>query len=164
MKGNVLIIILIILNLLVLGFFGYWFYQEKVIKKSDVSVEASPFPETTPAVSPAITPTPEPTSSPVTKTDLELIQEAFAEKYDKPVEEVEVNISENTGTHASGGVKFAGEVGGGMWLAYKGAGGWVIVFDGHGTIPCEPIELYDFPVDLVPECFDETTGTVVVRE
>ncbi len=167
-----LLIIIIILNLLILSTFLFWFYQEKIKKP-----QTSPSPSPSPVITPSIKPTPQPTSAPSimpsptpfptpplqTKSDLELIKEAFAEKYDKPLADVEVNIDKQTGPYASGGVRFAGEMGGGMWLAYKDCEEWVIVHDGHGTISCEAIEPYDFPVDIVPECFRESDGTVVER-
>ena len=52
---------------------------------------------------------------------------------------------------------------GGWWLAAKTSGEWVIVADGNGTVLCSDIEDYDFPVSMVPECWDETTQTLVTR-
>lgn len=97
------------------------------------------------------------------KSALEQIKEAFAEKYNKPIEDVDVNISENTGTHAIGGVRFAGEMGGAMWLAYNNGEEWIITYDGHGTIPCSAVDPYDFPADMVPECWDEATEGLYYR-
>lgn len=168
-KGNIsqiLVVLLIILNFLVIGAFGFWFYSEKIAK-----LQPSPSPSVTPETTPEatatpetnVTPTSEPTSSPQTKTDLELIKETFAEKYNKPIGDVTVTISKQANPYASGGVKFAGEMGGAMWLAYNDGVRWIIIYDGHGTIPCEAIEPYDFPVDMVPECFRESDGTLIHR-
>lgn len=163
--GNKSILIVAIILLVVAiagGSFLWW-----SMKSEAPSVESSPTP--TPIVSPGITlevtPTPEETPAEETeeKSALEQIREAFAEKYDKLFEEVVVNISENTGTHASGGVSFAGEMGGGMWLAYKDGNEWKITYDGHGTISCSAVDPYDFPADMVPECWDEATDTLIQR-
>lgn len=96
--------------------------------------------------SPALTPTQilevTPTRGPTVsaeeeeeESDLEQIKEAFAENYDKDVGEVEANIGENAGTYATGGVRFEGEVGGAMWLAYDDGEKWIIAHDGQGPQP-----------------------------
>jgi hypothetical protein len=96
------------------------------------------------------------------KSDLELIKEAFSQKYNRPVSEVNVTVSKNNGTHAQGGISFSGEMGGGWFLAYKQTGGWIIVQDGNGTISCETIAPYNFPKDMAPECVDKN-GNLIKR-
>lgn len=96
----------------------------------------------------------------VEATDEEQIIALFAEKYDKDVSEVEVVMENQVTVFAKGGVTFAGEPGGGIWLAFNGDNGWELVFDGNGSVPCADIEGYDFPVDMVPECVD-AEGTLV---
>lgn len=96
------------------------------------------------------------------KSDLELIKEAFAQKYNRPTSEINVTVSKNNGTHAQGGVSFSGEMGGGWFLAYKESGGWIIVQDGNGTISCETIAPYSFPSDMAPECVDKN-GKLIKR-
>lgn len=140
-----------------------------LLTRSGVVELAPAVPETS-----EITPTPtpqEPEKSPFeepkepeTKSDLDQIREAFAEKYSKPIEDVDVNISENTGTHASGGVRFAGEMGGGMWLAYNDGEKWLITYDGHGTISCEAVDPYGFPTEMISECWDENAGQLIQRD
>jgi len=94
------------------------------------------------------------------KSDLEQITEAFAKKYNKQTSEVEVTVSKNDGTHASGGVKFSGEIGGGWFLAYKGADGWIIIQDGNGVVSCETIAPYNFPKEMVSECVDKNGNLI----
>jgi len=149
-KTSVFLIGIILAVLVFVGGLFWW------TNKSKTSPVATP----TPTV--ALRPTPTPTPK-ETKSALEQIKEAFAKKYSKPITEVNVTISKNTGTHASGGVKFAGEIGGAMWLGYNDKGKWIIVFDGQGTIPCSAIEPYDFPTDMVPECWDEATSKLITR-
>lgn len=123
-------------------------------------------PSASPTPTPEITPTPAPEQTPMeeeAKSDLEQIKEIFTQKYNKPIEEAIINISENTGTYASGGVRFEGEISGAMWLAYNDGEKWLIVFDGQGTIPCSAVDPYDFPTDMVPECWDETTEGLYQR-
>jgi hypothetical protein len=120
----------------------------------------------TPTISPELTSAPKPTvpaEEEETMSDLEQIRILFSEKYDKPLGDVELSISKNTGTYATGGVKFAGEISGAMWLACNDGEGWIIVHDGQGTIPCESVDPYDFPNSMVPECWDEATSKLITR-
>lgn len=160
---KVSVIFLICLLLFFAGVVVSWFFKDKLEGKKEVSdssavqlaPEVSPSPVATESAEPSVTPT-------EGKSDLELIREAFAEKYDHLVGDVEVNVSKMSLPYASGGVRFSGQIGGGWFLTYKGDDGWIIVADGNGTIPCEAIEPYDFPTDMAPECFTED-GTIVVR-
>jgi hypothetical protein len=113
--------------------------------------------------SPTIQPTSSLTSTPKPQSDIEGIKNAFAVKTGKPASSVVVTVSQNTGTHAKGGISFDGEMGGGWFLAYKKTDGWIIVADGNGTISCSAIEPYTFPTNMVPECYDEKNDTVVKR-
>jgi len=142
------------------GAFGFWFYQKQkdVDKTAVVSPVITVIPTPTLAISPIMTPTV------TSKTDKELLTEAFAQKYQKAKEQVTVTIKENDGNYVSGGVKFEGEIGGGWFLAAKQNGQWTIVADGNGTVMCSSIESYDFPVSMVPECWDEVSGKLVIRK
>lgn len=108
-------------------------------------------------------PLPPTNTKPKTDTDKEVITKALALKHNKPVDEVNVSVSQNTGTHAKGSVSFKGEAGGGMWFATAEQEIWTIVYDCNGVVPCADIDPYNFPVDMVPQCFDEATGNIVNR-
>lgn len=100
---------------------------------------------------------------PKSNKDIDAITKSLALKHNKPVGEVNISVSQNTGTHAKGSVSFSGEAGGGMWLATTEQGIWTIVYDGNGVVPCADIEPYNFPKDMVPECYDEAAGSVITR-
>ncbi len=165
--------ILISLLLIVVGAVGFWFFQKNYELKKKTSASPTPTPaaaslttsQSEESLAPLVSPEPVPQASPApAKSDLELLREAFAAKYSHPVAEAEVTISKQTGPYVSGGIHFTGQTGGGWFLAYKQADGtWVIVADGNGTVPCEAIEPYNFPVDLVPECWDDSTSTLIYR-
>ncbi len=104
----------------------------------------------------------QPEQSEPTLSAQEQLRQAFADKFETEVSNINLTITENTGTHASGGVKQEGAISGGWWLAAKD-GQWKIVADGNGTVPCAAIEPYDFPVDMVPECWDEDEMELVQR-
>ncbi|MBU1017588.1 hypothetical protein KKA33_01005 [Patescibacteria group bacterium] len=92
--------------------------------------------------------------------------QAFLVKYpdwEERLDILEVTVNNNDGSFASGSIRFTDSIGGGGWLAASTAGGWVIAWDGNGTIGCAEIEPYDFPVSIVPECWDDENQVMVNR-
>lgn len=109
-------------------------------------------------------PTTQPTLAPAPQaSDEDQIRQAMATKHNKSVADTDISINENTGTHASGVVKFAGEIAGGWFLAAKTTGDWQIVADGNGTVICADIDPFNFSTTMVPECWDDTTQTLITR-
>ncbi|MBD3281801.1 hypothetical protein GF391_03585 [Candidatus Uhrbacteria bacterium] len=88
--------------------------------------------------------------------DAKGIQMAFADIYHKNVEDINIRVSQRTAKHARGSVQFAGEQGGGMFLAVKDQGIWDIVVDGHGAYECKFVEPYDFPEEMVHDCYQDS--------
>lgn len=116
----------------------------------------------------SVTPSPQPTqpistpvqtTAPVASIEDQLTQ-FFATKFSKPIADAILTVSQNTGTHASGGIKFAGEIAGGMWLAHLDGDTWLVDYDGNGTIPCADVEPHHYPTSILTECWDESTQTV----
>lgn len=122
-------------------------------------------PTPTPAAEERLTVTVAPTATSTVSTisDEELIRQAIAAKHSKPVADTTVTVSKKTSLYAQGGVRFAGEVAGGWFLAAKRGGSWTIAADGNGTVNCSDIAAYDFPTDMVPECWDEAAGRLITR-
>lgn len=162
--------VLLIIILLILASVGFYFYfQPKIqIAPSQPSPLVSVIPSVQPSPSlqasvvPSLTPSimPSPQNQ---QTDIDSMKQAMAKKHNKQVSEVELTVSKNDGQFAQGSVRFAGEMGGGWFLAAKTANGWVIVQDGNGVISCQTIAPYNFPVSIVPECFDDAAGKIVKR-
>lgn len=159
-------LLLAVIFLTVAAYGGFWYGKNMVSKKQEsesatptIKIEKS---RLTPTLSIekgiSVTQAPQPTTP-----DKELITQAFAEKYGKSVGDVSVTINKNDGSYASGGVKFAGEMGGGWFLAAKQGAEWIIVADGNGTVMCSSLEGYDFPVEIAPECYDEVSGNLITR-
>ena len=129
----------------------------------EVDIEATPGPgaavtagTTIPQATQTLAPV-EPTSSPALDDDA-AIQAALAEKLGIPVEQSDMHITQNTGTHATGSVF------NGYFLAVKQAGGWTIIYDGQATPYCQEIEAYGFPTSMVLECLDENNNLIVRGE
>jgi hypothetical protein len=93
----------------------------------------------------------------------DMIRQAMAGKYERTLEDVNLTVKEINGEYAQGTVGFKGEMGGGWFLAAYVDGEWVIVDDGNGTVSCQKIEPYEFPVSMVPECYDYDNSVLVTR-
>jgi len=101
-----------------------------------------------------------------------LIKQLFSEKYERELSTVYVDIIQTSPEHMSGSVQFiepdeeqATPGNGGAFLAATDPDEeWVLVFDGNGAILCADIAPYDFPVEMVPECYDDVAGQVVNRD
>lgn len=168
-QNTILVVLLTILGLSVVAVTGIIAFRLGQSRPETVSLIGEPTTTSSPA--PQISPSPtlapasaKPNTSPASESDADKIRQALANKYGKTIGETEISISKNTGTHANGSVRFTGEMGGGMWLAYNNGVNWVITYDGHGTIPCSAVDdPYNFPTDMSPECWDETTDTLIAR-
>ncbi len=99
------------------------------------------------------------------RTDEEMIKEALVTKHNWETEEVKISIAKNDGQYATGGVgSKTPQGGGGIWFAARVDDTWQIVWDGNGAIVCEDLADYpDFPVDLIPECYDSSINKTVRR-
>ena len=171
--GFFILLIVVLIILALIGFYIYMQSKPQILPNQpspsvqivpsiqpSPSLQASVMPSITPSATPQQSVQPSPQN---TQSDVESIKQAMAKKHNKQVSEVKLTVSKNTGQFAQGSVSFEGEMGGGWFLAAKTASGWVIVQDGNGTISCQTIAPYNFPVSIVPECWDETTNKTVNR-
>ncbi len=122
-------------------------------------------PSPTPVIQEQIPPTSQTTQQESTPTsNLPTIEEQltlfFSTKFNRPQQEAILTVSKNTGTHATGGIKFEGDIAGGMWLAHNDSGNWIVDYDGNGTIACAKVEPFNYPSSIITECWDENTNNV----
>lgn len=93
----------------------------------------------------------------------EQIKQVFADKYNKKLSQISIDIKQETENHVRGQVTF--EPGGpgetGLFLATKVQDHWELVFDGTGVISCEKASKYNFPENMVEDC--ENTQTIEVE-
>ncbi|MBD3250306.1 MAG: hypothetical protein GF381_01930 [Candidatus Pacebacteria bacterium] len=174
MKNTFLVIFLTFISLVIFAGFGLNIYslvrldqlaQEVNQLQQLTNSPSSNQPDDSLVASQAVRPTTEPTGSTFLATTVPAeqgIKQALAAKYDKDVAQTMIEISENTGTYAKGLVKFAGDISGGWFLAVR-EDSWKIVADGNGTVMCADIAPYDFPVEMVPDCWDEAAMELVAR-
>lgn len=99
----------------------------------------------------------------VEKTTLDYIKDEFNKKYDRPVEEIDVSITEERDGYAIGNVSFEGEMGGGIFLVAKVDDFWKLVFDGNGIPDCKSLDEVNFPADMMNTCWDEANLETVDR-
>src|SRR3989344_6848010 len=94
-----------------------------------------------------------PTPTPTVDEDT-LIRQAIITMTSLDETQAEIQITQNTGTHAKGTIRELEAVGGAYWLAAKSEGNWVGVYEGQSQPTCTDIAPYNFPVALVPQCLD----------
>lgn len=131
---------IVLLIILAVGTFYFFTIRQKV------NVENSPSPIPVHSTYELATPTQYPDTE-------HAIQAFLAEKYSKPLSEVNVTVNKEVPGFASGSVMFGqgGPGEGGMWLAVLG-NGWDVVWDGNGNVDCTKMRQdYGFPdTILVP--------------
>ena len=86
-----------------------------------------------------------PSVTPIVNDDVS-IRLALASHLGRDVNSLTITISQNTGSHARGGVD------NGYFLAAKVNDQWQIVANGQGALDCQIIAQYGFPASMVPEC------------
>lgn len=96
--------------------------------------------------------------------DAEKIREALIAK-GLDLSNSTVVINKHLGKYISGSVKpNEAMVGGGYFFAVKDGGVVKVLADGNGSILCSSFKDYpDFSTYLVPECYDEVTGSNITR-
>jgi hypothetical protein len=157
---NKLLMIIIVLLMVIIGFGGYVLYKNNLItlpltiKNNYVQDLATP----------TVTPTTTVNSTPtIDESDnlVKIIKLALVAEHGPDANELNVTVSKIDGNYAQGGASATG--GGAMWLGAKVGGVWKLVWDGNGVILCKDIAPYDFPVSMVPECWNDSTNKNVKR-
>lgn len=116
----------------------------------------------TPVLTPALTPSVTSTPADDTATLIAAIKKALVAKHGPDAESITVTVSKAEGNYAKGMASATG--GGGIWFASRVAGVWKLVWDGNGIIDCSDVAPYpDFPVSMIPECFNGATQKMVTR-
>lgn len=161
---NAKAVLVMIILLAIIGLGGFYAGQKYKLVPADTSVVTVPTVESTPLVVPTGTITLAPTPSPTvdeTAAILAAVKAGIIAERGPKSANLTFTVSKIQGNFAQGGASAQG--GGAMWLAAKVGGTWKLVWDGNGTISCASIDPYNFPVSMVPECWNETTGKSVTR-
>lgn len=96
---------------------------------------------------------------------IQAVKDQLVAKHGENAADLVITVSKTEGDYAQGGANSPPPPrGGGMWFAAKVNGTWKLVWDGNGIIICADIEPYpEFPSSMIPECYNPSTGKVVVR-
>ena len=164
-------VITIVLTALIVGvgvtaYFKGWFPSVTFNKPQAVSVQNT---EVTTKDVVVATPSPVPSASASAEikaddnqTIIAAVKQALVAKHGSDFSTLNYSIKKVEGNYASGMVNGSG--GGGMWFAAKVNGIWTIVSDGNGVTMCSDLVPYpNFPNDMIPECWDASTGKNVIR-
>lgn len=98
---------------------------------------------------------------PVTTQDE--IAATLAMKYSVPVSDLAVIVTQETEEHARGVVRYPDQDEAGMFLATIGLGEWEVVFDGNDAIPCEALEMRNFPESMRYDCVYQGETAPMIR-
>lgn len=85
----------------------------------------------------------------------------FSRKYNRPANNLQIEVTSDTGAFAKGTYNEPGS--GGIWFAAKTANGWELASAGNGIAPCDEIEKYNFPKDMIPQCLDTQNGNKLIE-
>jgi hypothetical protein len=101
----------------------------------------------------------------LTAEDLQAVRQKLAEGFGMDLAEVQITAeSESNPEFMTGYVNVGEGESGGVYFAAKTANGWEVAYNGVGLVYCEIIDQYNFPVGMVPKCYDANTGTSKDRE
>jgi hypothetical protein len=90
------------------------------------------------------------------------IKNALVAKHGNEANSLNITVSKINGDYASGMASSQG--GGGLWFAAKVKGTWILVTDGNGITPCSDLIPYpQFPISMIPQCFDNNTQQLIKR-
>ena len=142
----------VIFGIIIAMWFVYFYRQDKLpFIKKPVAI-ALPTPTATVTLFPSATLAP--SSAPYDENaDLLAIKQLFANKYHRSVSDVVLTEKNYDGDHFLGTVSFKLAMAGGVLLAARDVqDNWNLVQDGNGSIMCDNIKPYNFPVSMVSEC------------
>jgi hypothetical protein len=156
------------LFVIITAFVGLWYWlgtQSPIIVKPTVNASVIPVITTNP---PAILPSTEPAPKvevPKITVDPTLIplKEAFASKYNRSTDSVFVVVDQNTGSYVKGAVDFDNSGYPATFYAYNNGTSFTVVAVENGVVSCSAISGYSFPNTLIPQCYNQSSGTVVSR-
>jgi len=95
----------------------------------------------------------------LTDQDLKDVKKKLAESFSMDEEEVQITAEgESTPEFMTGYVNVGESEKGGIYFAAKTDGKWELVHNGVGVIYCSVVEKYNFPIGIIPRCYDIETG------
>jgi len=106
----------------------------------------------------------EATASADERTLEEAVLEALDRKYGRRPEDIKITVEHKTNDYAAGSASLVDEIGTAWWLAARVGREWRLVAEGSAGVSCGSIETYNFPAQMVPECYDHESGEMIDRK
>ena len=104
-------------------------------------------------------------SAGLTEEDVLTVRKKLAEGFGLDLAEVQITVeSESEINYMTGYVNVGESDKGGIYFAARVGDSWEIAHNGVGVVYCDMVDKYDFPVGLVPKCYDMGTGISKERE
>jgi|SaaInlStandDraft_5_1057022.scaffolds.fasta_scaffold91222_2 hypothetical protein len=101
----------------------------------------------------------------LTDEDVSAVRQKLAESFSLDISEVQITTEGESSLEFMTGYVNVGEgEKGGIYFAARTSDGWIIAHNGVGIVYCDLVDQYDFPVGMVPKCYDIDTGISVERE
>ena len=101
----------------------------------------------------------------LTEDDVSAVRQKIAESFNMDISEVQITTEgESSLEYMTGYVNVGEGEKGGIYFAARTSDGWVIAHNGVGVVYCDLVDQYDFPVGMVPKCYDIDTGISIERE
>lgn len=101
----------------------------------------------------------------VSEADVLEVREKLADGFGLDVADVQITAEgESSENYMTGYVNVGEGEKGGIYFAARTDNGWVIAHNGVGIVYCDSIEEHNFPVGMVPKCYDMNTGISKERE
>ena len=145
--------------LVVAGAILYWLYDQYANQKKAAQNQSQVIATITPE--PTLIPLPTPTPD-QTKILNEII-EALKIRDPRLDQQLQVFVNRQLAGYATGSYQTSEPFKSGWWLAALIDDRWQIIATDNGNILCDYLEGYEFPVSLVPECYDQSTGNLIDR-
>jgi phage-related tail fiber protein len=152
---TVLVLVFLAAVSVVAFYFGTKSQQKQTSQPQSYNQPSTSLSKTTPAE--ILTPTIDETSA--LKV---VIKNALVAEHRSDANALNITVSKIEGDYASGDA--SAQSGRGIWFATKVNGAWKLVWDGNGSIQCSSLIAYpNFPIDMIPECWNDKTQSVVKR-
>ncbi len=101
----------------------------------------------------------------LTTDDVQQVREKLAESFKMDLAEIQITAEAESSLEFMTGFVNVGEGDkGGIYFAAKTTDGWQIAHNGVGLVYCEIVDKYNFPVGMIPKCYDAVTGMSKERE
>jgi hypothetical protein len=158
-EKHIMLALVILSVLFMLGSFGFKFLKNRV----SISVDES---KQTEQVNELATEIPEvlPEGALVVEDLSMVVKKLVSSKYTKDINDITVEELQSDGIFVRGNYTIAGSDTPMSYLAYFYNNKWEVIYEGlYEETPCAALSKVDFPLGIMPDCFNSETQTLETR-